>query len=206
MRKRQVKIIWCVSALATALAMGHLMAAPASAEFNEKLAAAALERTRHTVFYDPAYRRIAYPMGDVAADRGVCTDVVIRAYRTLGIDLQKQVHQDMNRAFAAYPNMWGLTGPDTNIDHRRVPNLETFFARHGQKLPLAQTGEAYLPGDIVTWRLGSRASLPHIGLVTGLKSRDGTRPLIVHNVGVGPQLEDVLFAYQLHGHYRFKPS
>ena len=223
MREPWTKLIWPASALipASVLIIGLLMAAPAradhaasgvpsstgfSAGFSKKLTAAALERTRHAVRYDPAYRRIAYPMGDVPDDRGVCSDVVIRAYRAVGIDLQEQVHHDMSRAFAAYPNLWGLTAPDTNIDHRRVPNLEIFFARHGQKLPLAQTGDAYRPGDIVTWRLGPSASLPHIGLVTGVKSHDGARPLIVHNVGAGPRLEDVLFAYRLHGHYRFEPS
>lgn len=162
---------------------------------------AAMEQTRHAVTYDPAYTRIPYPGGDVAANRGVCTDVVIRAYRAAGIDLQKEVHEDMRRAFAAYPRIWGLSKPDTNIDHRRVPNLMTFFRRKGAALPVSRDPSAYRPGDLVTWTLTS--GVPHIGIVVDAKSSDGRRHLIVHNIGAGPQLEDVLFAWNVTGHFRF---
>ncbi len=166
-----------------------------------QLSAAALERTSHPVLYDAAYRVIAYPMGDVPADRGVCADEIIRAYRSLGIDLQRLVHEDMRAHFSAYPRLWGLAGPDPNIDHRRVPNLERFFARHGRTLTLGTSPGEYRPGDLVTWRLGG--TLPHIGIVTDRRSEDGARPLIVHNIGAGPKLEDVLFAFPLFGHYRY---
>jgi len=162
---------------------------------------AAIEQTRHAVAYDPAYTRIAYPGGDVPADRGVCTDVVIRAYRAAGIDLQKEVHEDMRRAFGSYPKVWGLSRPDTNIDHRRVPNLMTFFKRRGAARPVTRDAEAYLPGDLVTWNLTS--GVPHIGVVVDRKSEDGRRNLVVHNIGAGPQLEDVLFSWTVTGHYRF---
>lgn len=162
---------------------------------------AAMEQTRHAVTYDPTYTRIPYPGGDVAADRGVCTDVVIRAYRKAGIDLQKEVHEDMRRAFSAYPKIWGLTRPDTNIDHRRVPNLMTFFRRKGASLPVSRNPSDYRPGDLVTWNLTS--GVPHIGVVVDAKSADGARRLIVHNIGAGPQLEDVLFAWTVTGHYRY---
>ena len=161
----------------------------------------ALAQTRQQVVYDGAYRRIAYPGGDVPADRGVCTDVVIRAYRAIGIDLQQLVHEDMRRAFAAYPRLWGLKRPDTNIDHRRVPNLQTFFARRGAQLPVSSEAGSYRPGDLVTWMLPG--NLPHIGVVSERRSGDGERPMIVHNIGRGPQLEDMLFAYRITGHYRF---
>ena len=161
----------------------------------------AMEQTRHAVTYDPAYTRIPYPGGDVPANRGVCTDVVIRAYRKAGIDLQKEVHEDMRRAFAAYPKSWGLTRPDTNIDHRRVPNLMTFFKRRGAAIPVTRDPADYLPGDLVTWNLTS--GVPHIGVVVDAKSGDGTRHLIVHNIGAGPQVEDVLFAWTVTGHYRY---
>ena len=169
--------------------------------FPAQLSAAAIERTQHSVLYDGSYRVIAYPMGDVPADRGVCADEIIRAYRSLGIDLQQLVHEDMARHFAAYPKLWGLPGPDRNIDHRRVPNLERFFTRHGQTLAATRDPADYHPGDLVTWRLGG--TLPHIGIVTDRRNTDDTRPLIVHNVGQGPQLEDVLFAFPLFGHYRY---
>ncbi|MFA6958216.1 MAG: DUF1287 domain-containing protein [Thermoanaerobaculia bacterium] len=160
-----------------------------------------MEQTRHSVSYDPTYTRIPYPGGDVAADRGVCTDVVIRAYRKAGIDLQKEVHEDMRRAFSSYPKIWGLARPDTNIDHRRVPNLMTFFKRKGASLPATRDAAAYRPGDLVTWNLTS--GVPHIGVVVDSKSRDGARHLVVHNIGAGPQLEDVLFAWTVTGHYRY---
>jgi uncharacterized protein YijF (DUF1287 family) len=170
-----------------------------------RLIEAAVERTRHSVAYDGSYRRLAYPDGDVPDDIGVCTDLVIRAYRQgLGVDLQVAVHEDMVQAFAAYPRIWGLTRPDPNIDHRRVPNLETYFARHGQSLPVSRAAEDFRPGDLVTWRLPG--NLPHIGIVTDRRSADGARPLIAHNIGRGPMLEDMLFAYPIAGHFRYLPG
>ncbi|MEN7343358.1 MAG: DUF1287 domain-containing protein [Pseudomonadota bacterium] len=169
------------------------------------LSAAAIERTKSFVVYNGAYRTIDYPGGDVPANIGVCTDVVIRSYRQLGVDLQQLVHEDMVDAFDAYPSerIWGLTRPDTNIDHRRVPNLRKFFERHGTSLPLSRAAEQFLPGDIVSWVLPNNR--PHIGIVTDEKARSG-EPLIVHNIGFGPKLENVLFAYELTGHYRFSVS
>lgn len=162
---------------------------------------AAMAQTRQSVTYDPTYTRIPYPGGDVPADRGVCTDVVIRAYRAAGIDLQKEVHEDMRRAFSSYPKIWGLSRPDTNIDHRRVPNLMTYFRRRGAALPVTRDPASWRPGDLVTWNLTS--GVPHIGVVVDAKSRDGARHLVVHNIGAGPQLEDVLFAWTVTGHYRY---
>ena len=189
------------------LLLAVFIRAPASAQegdFGARLAAAALERTRHHVTYDPSYVRLAYPMGDVAPDRGVCADVVIRAYRALGLDLQALVHEDMRSAFAAYPHYWGLKRPDANIDHRRVPNLEAFFKRRGAALATSGDPADYRPGDIVAWNLrGSGGFLPHIGVVTDQVAPSG-RPLVVHNIGAGPQLEDVLFAWPMTGHYRYE--
>ncbi|MEM1263730.1 MAG: DUF1287 domain-containing protein [Pseudomonadota bacterium] len=165
------------------------------------LVTAAIERTQHAVRYDGSYRSIPYPNGDVPADIGVCTDVLVRSYRALGIDLQQLVHEDMRAAFDLYPQRWGLSGPDSNIDHRRVPNLRRFFERHGTSLPVSRDPAAYRPGDIVTWTLPG--NLPHIGIVTDRRSTDGRRPLIVHNIGSGPMLEDRLFAFEITGHYRF---
>lgn len=187
--------------IAAFAAGGTATADPAA--FPANLLAAAAAQVGVTVSYDPAYTRIGYPGGDVPIERGVCTDVVVRAYRVLGIDLQRLVHEDMRRAWAAYPKLWGLRAPDRNIDHRRVPNLATFFTRHGQSLRVSQSDASlYAPGDIVTWRLPS--GVPHIGLVTG-ERRDG-RPLIVHNIGAGTQIEDGLFAFTITGHYRFEPN
>ncbi len=164
---------------------------------------AALNQTKDGVIYNPTYFKIPYPNGDVPAQYGVCTDVVIRAYRKLGIDLQEQVHKDIKANFSIYPakKHWNQNKPDTNIDHRRVPNLQTFFTRKGKKLKVTDKPENYQPGDLITWMLGNK--LPHIGIVVDQKSEDGERYLIVHNVGAGPQLEDVLFAYPISGHYRY---
>ena len=151
--------------------------------------------------YDPAYRRIPYPNGDVPRETGVCTDVVIRAYRHAGTDLQVLVHEDMKAAFSAYPQLWGAAGPDTNIDHRRVPNLATVFRRKGKALAVTRRGADYRPGDIVTWRLSS--GVPHIGVVSDVPVRGTDRYLLVHNIGSGAQIEDVLFAYEVTGHYRY---
>ena len=151
--------------------------------------------------YDPSYRRIGYPNGDVPRETGVCTDVVIRAYRHAGVDLQVLVHEDMQAAFSKYPKAWGLKRTDTNIDHRRVPNLATFFTRKGKSLPVTRHGADYRPGDIITWRLSS--GVPHIGIVSDVPVRGTDRYLVVHNIGSGAQIEDVLFAYSLSGHYRY---
>lgn len=151
-----------------------------------------------TLHYDPAYTTLAYPGGDVPIERGVCTDVVIRALRPLGLDLQKAVHEDMRAHFAAYPKHWGLKRPDRNIDHRRVPNLQRWFERHRWSQPVTQTASDYRAGDLVTWMLPG--NLPHIGIVSD--RRTGTRPLIIHNIGRGAKEEDVLFAWPVTGHYR----
>ncbi len=170
--------------------------------FLHKLSDAAIERTTHYVRYVSAYIGIPYPGGDVPADTGVCTDEVIRSYRALGIDLQKEVHEDMKANFWTYPNhlRWMQLRTDTNIDHRRVPNLMVFFARKGEQLPITNKSEDYTPGDIVTWDLGG--NVPHIGIVVDKKSPSG-RYLLVHNIGQGPRSEDVLFSWKITGHYRY---
>lgn len=169
----------------------------------ERLVAAAESQIGQTVSYDPAYTRLAYPGGDVEIEKGVCTDVVIRAYRKgLGIDLQQLVHDDMVQAFSAYPRNWGLKQPDANIDHRRVPNLQVFFKRKSAGLPVTDRAGDYHAGDVVSMMLPG--NLPHIGIVSTHRSADGTKPLLVHNIGEGTQLEDVLFVYKLTGHYRYK--
>lgn len=152
-----------------------------------------------TVKYDPAYERIGFPGGDVPLERGVCTDVIVRAYRGIGVDLQALVNRDMRAAFGAYPKLWGLSRPDPNIDHRRVQNLAVFFKRHGKELPVSQEASDYKPGDIVTWRLPD--GRPHIGLVSDRQG--GGRPLVVHNIGEGAQVEDALFEFTISGHYRY---
>ncbi len=170
--------------------------------FTREFVAAALERTTHQVQYDGSYVVIPYPNGDVPETIGVCSDEVVRVYRKLGIDLQQDLHQDMQRHFNQYPKKWGLKRPDTNIDHRRVPNLQVLFTRHGQVLSISQTDASlYQAGDLVTWLLPG--NLPHIGMVTDQRSTDGKRPLIVHNIGEGPKLEDILFSYPISGHYRY---
>ncbi len=171
-----------------------------SPSFSDRLVSAAVSQTAARVTYDGSYRRLAYPGGDVPASIGVCTDVVIRAYRAVGIDLQVKVHEDMRLAFRAYPRLWGMAAPDSNIDHRRVPNLQTFFRRHGAALRVTRDPGAYLAGDLVTWLLPG--NLPHIGIVTGRNAASG-RPMIVHNIGRGPEVEDVLFEYPITGHYRY---
>ena len=171
-------------------------------DFQHRLSDAAITLTSQRVTYDPKYFSITYPNGDVPSDRGVCTDVVIRAYRKLGIDLQKEVHEDMKSHFSFYPKKWGLKLTDRNIDHRRVPNLMTFFSRFGREIPITTNPLDYLPGDIVCWNLCG--SVTHIGLVVSRKSGDGKRNLIVHNVGGGQVLADCLFSYKIIGHYRYK--
>lgn len=177
-----------------------------ASDFNQDIVVSLLERTTHQVTYNGAYMAIDYPNGDVPDNIGVCTDVVIRAYRSLGVDLQLLVHQDMLSNFAAYPSkrIWGLSKTDKNIDHRRVPNLQAFFSRHGTKLPISQNKSDYHSGDIVTWMLPG--NLPHIGMVINTKSPQTGQPLIVHNIGQGPKIEDMLFDYKITGHYRYIPS
>jgi len=171
-------------------------------DFALKLNNAATELTKQNVTYDSRYFSIGYPNGDIPKDKGVCTDVIIRAYRTLGIDLQKEVHEDMISNFDKYPKNWGLKSTDTNIDHRRVPNLMTFFSRHGETKSITSNPADYLPGDIVTWDLGR--GIPHIGIVINKKSPDNKRFLIVHNIGNGQEISDCLFKYKITGHFTYK--
>lgn len=169
--------------------------------FEEKLSNAAISILDKNVVYTPDYVSLKYPNGDVPAKTGVCSDVVIRAYRKLGIDLQKEVHEDMKANFSKYPTKWGLKKTDTNIDHRRVPNLEVFFERKGKKLEVSDNPNDYKTGEIVTWMINGK--LPHIGIVTHKKSSDGKRPLLVHNVGGGQVAEDCLFSWEIVGHFLF---
>jgi uncharacterized protein len=170
-------------------------------DFYNQLADSAFVLTKQKVKYDPAYFSLPYPNGDVPSDKGVCTDVVIRAYRKFDIDLQRLVHEDMKANFVKYPTKWGLKKTDKNIDHRRVLNLMKFFERHGVTLPQTRDTKDYAPGDIVCWNLGG--SLTHIGIVAKQKSIDGKRNMIVHNIGSGQVLEDCLFSFRVIGHYRF---
>ena len=170
----------------------------------QKISDAALSIVDASIDYDPIYFNIDYPNGDIPAGKGVCTDVVIRTYRKLGIDLQKEVHEDMKTNFSIYPKTWGLTKTDTNIDHRRVPNLMVFFSRFGKEKTMSQSAEDYEPGDIVCWRLNN--GMTHIGIVVGKKSKDGKRYQIVHNIGSGQIMEDVLFDFEIIGHYFYAPN
>ena len=170
--------------------------------FSDRLADSVVVLTKQQVQYDPTYTRIDYPNGDVPADKGVCTDVVIRAYRKMGIDLQKEVHEDMKSNFDKYPNNWGLSRPDKNIDHRRVPNLMTFFSRHGIVKNITSNAKDYESGDIVCWNLGG--GITHIGILSKNISADGERHLIVHNIGAGQVLEDCLFDFKIIGHYKYE--
>jgi uncharacterized protein YijF (DUF1287 family) len=194
-------LVWLAGTIA--LAQTAPLGPAARKEFMKKLVAAAEERTHHAVRYDPAYVRIPYPRGDVPTDMGVCTDEVIRSYRALGIDLQKEVHEDMEKNFSAYLRKWRWLSSrtDTNIDHRRVPNLMVFFGRKGETLAISDRAEGYAPGDIVTWDLGG--NVPHIGIVVDQKSSASGRFMIVHNIGQGPKMEDVLFRWKITGHYRY---
>ena len=171
-------------------------------KFSKRLTDAAIALTSQSVQYDPTYFSISYPNGDVPANKGVCTDVVIRAYRKLGIDLQKEVHEDMRANFNVYPKNWGLKTTDRNIDHRRVPNLMKFFERHGTILKKSTNNSDYSPGDIVTWDLGG--GITHIGIVIDKKSDDRQRWLIVHNIGRGQEISDCLFQFTITGHYRYE--
>lgn len=167
----------------------------------EKLNASAIEQTTYTTGYDPAYVRLDYPNGDVPKETGVCADVVVRAFRSAGLDLQKELHEDMAASFARYPKKWNAKKPDKNIDHRRVPNLMTWFKRKGKELPITKSDKDYQPGDVVAWELDS--GLVHIGLVSKIKADGGERFAIAHNIGAGARLEDVLFQWKIIGHYRY---
>lgn len=193
MKKYSFALLFLLSALK--LARGQ-------SPFSDKLSEAAIDLTTQDVIYDPSYFSIAYPNGDIPSDRGVCTDVIIRAYRKLGTDLQKEVHEDMSAYFSKYPKNWGLSSTDKNIDHRRVPNLMVFFSRHGTAKLITYNPIDYLPGDIVCWNLGGGTT--HIGLVVNKKSADDRRYLIVHNIGGGQVLADCLFDYKIIGHYSYE--
>ncbi len=205
------KLIKIICGLLVLLVLADTVSAQ-SATLAQRLNSAALERLASNVTYDPAYVSIKYPMGDVPAHTGVCSDVIIRSYRAVGLDLQELVHKDMRRAFGKYPKRWGLKRTDKNIDHRRVANLRVFFTRHGKALKISAKAADYKVGDLVSWDLsGTKTSslihtkLPHIGIVTDKRSNDGKRPLIVHNIGQGPKLDDMLFDYKITGHYRYLP-
>jgi len=170
--------------------------------FYNKLADSAFILTKQQVSYDGTYTLIAYPNGDVPANKGVCTDVIIRTYRKLGIDLQKEVHEDMLANFSKYPKLWKLTSTDKNIDHRRVPNLMVFFERKGFKKNITTNPVDYKPGDIVCWNLGG--AITHIGIVSNKKSEDSERYLVIHNIGSGQVIADCLFDYKIIGHYTYK--
>lgn len=206
--------LFCVLYRKTTLKMRHfiiifyllcwVLQSSAQTPFLNQLADSAFVLTKQKVVYDPSYFSIAYPNGDVPADKGVCTDVIIRAYRKLGIDLQKLVHEDMRVHFSIYPQMWKLKGPNKNIDHRRVPNLMTFFKRKGIEKPITKNGKDYVPGAIVCWNLGG--GINHIGIVSNVLTKDKQRYLIIHNVGAGQVLEDFLFQYKIIGHYHYAPT
>ncbi len=176
----------------------------AAASDVERLLAAAIGQIGVTTSYDPAYVRLAYPGGDVPLERGVCSDVIIRAMRAVDIDLQVELHTDMRAHFSAYPALWGLKRADRNIDHRRVANLETWFARQGRSTPVSSVTSDYQAGDFVSWQL--QDGLLHIGIVAAQRSADGLRPLIIHNIGAGVRAEDLLFAWPMRGHYRWFPA
>jgi uncharacterized protein len=201
--KSSESIVLSVVALASAFSQSSVTALASREDFTRLLVAAAIERTHHTVRYESAYVAIRYPGGDVPVDTGACTDEIIRSYRAIGVDLQKEVHEDMATNFDVYPSRtrWHARRTDTNIDHRRVPNLMVFFERKGESLPITNRAEDYAPGDLVTWDLGG--NVPHIGIVVDQKSRWSSRYLIVHNIGEGPKMEDVLFNWKITGHYRY---
>lgn len=171
----------------------------ADARPGDAIATAARNQIGVTTSYDPSYRRIAFPNGDVPLDTGVCADVVVRALRGIDIDLQAELNADMRAHFSAYPANWGLSKPDRNIDHRRVPNLRRWFQRKGWSLGASDDAADYAPGDVVSWRLAD--GRPHIGVVSSRRTADG-RPLVVHNIAVGAREEDVLFAWTITGRYR----
>jgi uncharacterized protein YijF (DUF1287 family) len=171
-------------------------------DWSTRLVDAAARQLGETILYDPAYVRLDYPGGDVPRDRGVCTDVIIRAYRDgLGLDLQVLVHEDMKRNFAAYPQLWGMAGPDRNIDHRRVPNLRTFLRRKGAELGPSAEASDFKPGDLVSQTLPG--NLAHIVMVSDVMAEDGAAPMVIHNIGAGARRENRLFEFKITGRYRF---
>jgi uncharacterized protein YijF (DUF1287 family) len=171
-------------------------------DFYEKLSMAALSLTHDKVVYDPSYYTINYPNGDIPKDKGVCTDVVIRAYRKVGIDLQKEVHEDMKKHFSKYPKNWGLSHTDKNIDHRRVPNLMVFFSRFGKVKPNSTFSTDYQKGDVVCWDLGR--GIYHIGMVVNKFSSGDKNLMVVHNIGGGQVLDNCLFRFKIIGHYSYE--
>ncbi len=181
-------------------------AEPKSAEIQsneiKKLLESAVKQTSLTKSYDPNYTVIAYPNGDVPAEKGVCTDVVVRAFRAAGVDLQKEIHEDMTANFTLYPKKWNLKSPDANIDHRRVPNIQTFFTRRGKSLPVTKNAADYKPGDVVTWDLNGKG-MTHVGLVSNFYNQNTGRYSIIHNIGAGALAEDILFDWQITGHFRY---
>jgi len=191
------KVIFILLLVIPSLVMGQ-------EDLKVRLSSAALSLTKDQVIYDPSYFSISYPMGDVPNGKGVCTDVVIRSYRKVGIDLQKLVHEDMTANFSKYPKIWGLKNTDTNIDHRRVPNLQVFFSRKGISKKITRNETDYVPGDIVAWNLGGGTT--HIGLVVDKKVPGTSRNYIVHNIGNGQELSDCLFSYKIIGHYSYSGS
>ena len=207
--EREPRRLIAVCVLLHSLAVSLFPAAPQSRSveagrkhFLQQLVAAAEGRPRHQVTYDPGYVGIAYPGGDVPAGSGVCSDEIIRIYRAAGVDLQKEVHEDLLRDVSAYPlSIWKQKRPDANIDHRRVPNLMVFFSRNGESLPTTSRAGDYAPGDVVAWDLGNGSV--HIGMVVEQKARFSGRRMIVHNIGAGPKMEDVLFDWKITGHYRY---
>ena len=199
-----IRTLFCLLLMSSSASLAQELAqnlAEESPADLRRIIESAHEQVGVTLYYDPSYSAIPFPGGDVPMVRGVCTDVIIRAFRSVGVDLQLLVNQDMRKAFSAYPRNWGLSRPDPNIDHRRVANLAVFFTRHGQVLPISTDAKAYRPGDIVTWRLPG--GLAHIGLVSDRSTNE--RPLIVHNIGAGAKVEDILFAFTITGHYRYLP-
>jgi uncharacterized protein YijF (DUF1287 family) len=160
-----------------------------------------MEQVGKTTGYDPSYQKLPYPNGDVPLETGVCTDVIVRAFRKANVDLQKDIHEDMAKNFSAYSTRWGLNRPDTNIDHRRVPNLQTYFTRQGKSLATDPVGDNFLPGDVVTWDLGTGTD--HVGIVVNVWYKPAKHYLIVHNIGAGARMEDVLFSWKVTGHYRY---
>jgi len=203
MKPFTTSLLFVFALLVPAVSQTRAPGSAAQEQFLHRLVDAAIERTHHPARYVSEYVRIPYPGGDVPADTGVCTDEIIRSYRAVGVDLQKEVHEDMLQNFSAYPNKrrWRSSHPDSNIDHRRVPNLMVFFERRGESLPITDQAEDYAPGDLVTWDLSS--NVPHIGIVVDRRSQWTGRFLIVHNIGQGPKMEDVLFDWKITGHYRY---
>lgn len=171
------------------------------ATFFDSLSMASITLSKDEVIYDGSYRSIPYPNGDVPVNVGVCTDVIIRAYRKMGVDLQKEIHEDILKNRAAY---WRVINPDANIDHRRVPNMQVYFKSYAKVLPISNDPNDYKPGDIVCWKLGGKGGIDHIGLVVNRKSFDEKRYLVIHNIGGGQNIEDFLFGDLIVGHYRFK--